>query len=184
MCNAWQSCRCAGSGQPEISDRCAEHGNGLPASRRCRWRPSMPHAAFAPLLSPRSTMQPSRGGWRSPIRIWAGSGPQQRGLGFSIRTQIGLRNGVRALVNGNLILIQFFRHRQLNIDTPVRRVMDAADVVQSGKTSFPVDAFFAITPARRFSRNRKLSPWIGTTWAWCSNRSSMAAVSVASSAKV
>jgi hypothetical protein len=45
--------------------------------------------------------------------------------------------------------------RQLNIDTPIRSVIDVADVAQSGKTSFPVDAFFAITPARRFSRNRK-----------------------------
>jgi hypothetical protein len=34
--------------------------------------------------------------------------------------------------------------------------MDVADVDQSGKTSFPVDAFFAITPAQRFSR--RLSP--------------------------
>jgi uncharacterized membrane protein len=32
-------------------------------------------------------------------------------------------------VNGNLKLIQFFRHRQLNIDTPIRSVIEFADYI-------------------------------------------------------
>jgi transposase InsO family protein len=64
------------------------------------------------------------------------------------------RTGPPNVVNGNLKLIQFFRHRQLNIDTPIRSVIDFADCIQSAITSIFVDAFFIITPARRLSRSR------------------------------
>jgi hypothetical protein len=57
-------------------------------------------------------------------------------------------------VNGNSKLIQFSRHRQLNIDTPTRSVIDFADRIQSANTSFLVDAFFITTPERRLSRSR------------------------------
>jgi len=80
---------------------------------------------------------------------------------------------------------------EVNLPHPRSRSMrcsGAERVVRGGRAARGAGhvtdvALLAAWPALRLSFNRKLSPVICTMWAWCSNRFSIAAVSVLLSAK-